>query len=70
MLPLPGFAVEASLPWSGGKPPLFMLSEYLCCFPDGSMCPSYGHDPGILKLDMVTQVHAVLSHSWFVQIIC
>jgi len=40
----------------------------LCCFPDDAfhVSGSHGHDPGVLKLDTVTQVSAVLKP----QLIC
>jgi hypothetical protein len=36
----------------------------LCCFPNDAfhMSGSHGQNPGVLKLDMVTLVYAVLVH--------
>jgi hypothetical protein len=47
---------------------LFMLPGWssldLCCFLDDAFheCESHGQDPGVLKLDSMTHVYAVLSH--------
>jgi hypothetical protein len=43
------------------------LSSY--CFPDDVFHTSgfLGQDHDVMKLDVVTQVYAVLSHGWFLQ---
>jgi len=62
-----GFALAASMPCSGRNLlPVHIIGMELnlYCLPDDVFHVSsfHGQDPGILKLDTVAQVYAVLSH--------
>jgi hypothetical protein len=69
-----GFAIEASMIFSGRNclPVHVIGMEHdLCCLHDDviHVSVSHGQDPGVLKLDTVTQVCAVFSHILFIRMI-
>jgi len=62
-----GFAVETSMTCSRRDLPCSLIRMELdfCCLPEVVFHASVscGQDPGVLKLDTVTQIYAVLGHS-------